>query len=470
MLCPAAQASVMCMQASLWSSQPSLLVCLQIKEYFLWKLRDQPGQRTLSSFQEQPDRVQRLGKQSGATPVRITEVLPPSPYGSFEGAPRRQQHVSAKPAAGMGAEQQVLHSKGQAVQQPQQEELTAAREDLPSGEHAQGDRKQLPSEQHQRPAVQQAGPWLPPRRPPAGLQEPHARGQEGQQPKLGQSQPAEIAAQDIAGGDSVAAHGAADASRADATSADDDASGATAAATAGSGLPGQAGAAAGQSKLPVPEVMGRAQSWQPLEGALQPAEGHSTLPAAAASQQITEEERPALGAAQRDQQASAERGAAHAGPAEEVPAEPLPSSWGQELEPQPLALDRASSPQQANTPGAWQREPPPPGEPASGDSMPLQESPGWVHEHAAPVGGTPPLPQMAGPSGARLKRRQPEAPTPVDPASAEYRLAQERAAAARAACDLLRGRPKTSNEDPYFMDSYYRSVVEPKGLCDLSYT
>eukprot|EP00891_Asterochloris_glomerata_P002603 jgi/Astpho2/2603/e_gw1.00048.8.1_t len=51
----------------------------------------------------------------------------------------------------------------------------------------------------------------------------------------------------------------------------------------------------------------------------------------------------------------------------------------------------------------------------------------------------------------------PEAPAPVDPASAEYRLAQERASAARAACDLLRGRPKTSNEDPYFMDSYYRS-------------
>ena len=468
----------MCMQSQYcisleWSAQsdglePSLMICLQIKEYFLWKLRDQPGQRTLSSFQEQPDRGQRLGKQSGATPVRITEILPPSPYCSFEGAPRRQQHVSAKPAAGAGTEQQVLRSKGQTVQQLQQEQLTAAREDLPSGEHAQGDQEQLPAEQ--RPAVQQAGPWLPPQQPPVGLQEPHARGQEGQQPKLGQSQPAELAAQDIAGGASVAAHGAANASRADATNADDVASGATAAATAGSGLPGQAAAAAGQSKVPVPEVMGRAQSWQPLEGALQPAEGHSTLPAAAASQQVTEEERPALGAAlgaaPRDQQASAE-GAAHAGPAQEAPTEPLPSSWGQELGPQPLALDRASSPQQANTPGAWQREPPAPG---SGDSMPVQELPSWVQEHAGPVGGMPPLPQMAGPSGARLKRRQPEVPTPVDPASAEYRLAQERAAAARAACDLLRGRPKTSNEDPYFMDSYYRSVVEPKGLCDLCYT
>ena len=50
------------------------------------------------------------------------------------------------------------------------------------------------------------------------------------------------------------------------------------------------------------------------------------------------------------------------------------------------------------------------------------------------------------------------AEAPADPrASADYRLAQERAAAARAACDLLRGPPKSSRDDPHFMDSYYKS-------------
>lgn len=434
--------------------------------------------------------------QSGATPVRITEVLPPSPYGSFSGAPRCQQQVSAKPAGGAGTEQQVLHSGGQAGQQLQQEQLTAAREDLAAGEHVQGHQEQLTSERQQRP-VQQAGQWLPPQQLPAGLQDPHARGQEGQQPKLGQSQPAEDAAQGNAGGDLLAARGAADASRANASD------------TAGSGLPEQAAAAAEQSNSPLPENLCCAQTWQPPGSAPQPAEGHSALPAAVArQQQVTEEGKVALVAAQRDRQASAERPAAHAGPAEEASAEPLPPSRGQEQGSVPHALGRASSPQQANTPGAWQREasalvepalgnhrlpqepfgwgqesagleggplpspqlasPPVAGhgeatapvEPALGDSMPLQQLPSWGQDQAGAVRGTPPSPQMAGPSGAtRLTRRQPEAPAPVDPASAEYRLAQERASAARAACDLLRGRPKTSNEDPYFMDSYYRSVV-----------
>lgn len=50
------------------------------------------------------------------------------------------------------------------------------------------------------------------------------------------------------------------------------------------------------------------------------------------------------------------------------------------------------------------------------------------------------------------------AEAPADPrASADYQLAQERAAAARAACDLLRGPPKSSRDDPHFMDSYYKS-------------
>lgn len=41
--------------------------------------------------------------------------------------------------------------------------------------------------------------------------------------------------------------------------------------------------------------------------------------------------------------------------------------------------------------------------------------------------------------------------------AAEYRIAHERAAAARAACDMLRGPPKSSRDDPHFMDSYYKS-------------
>ena len=35
--------------------------------------------------------------------------------------------------------------------------------------------------------------------------------------------------------------------------------------------------------------------------------------------------------------------------------------------------------------------------------------------------------------------------------------AQKVAAACRAACDLLKGAPKSSREDPKFMDNYYKS-------------
>lgn len=43
------------------------------------------------------------------------------------------------------------------------------------------------------------------------------------------------------------------------------------------------------------------------------------------------------------------------------------------------------------------------------------------------------------------------------PAADDYRVAHERAAAARASCDMLRGPPKSSRDDPHFMDSYYKS-------------
>lgn len=64
------------------------------------------------------------------------------------------------------------------------------------------------------------------------------------------------------------------------------------------------------------------------------------------------------------------------------------------------------------------------------------------------------LSEAAAVSVVETERAEP----PADPqASADYRLAQERAAAARAACDLLRGPPKSSRDDPHFMDSYYKS-------------
>lgn len=49
------------------------------------------------------------------------------------------------------------------------------------------------------------------------------------------------------------------------------------------------------------------------------------------------------------------------------------------------------------------------------------------------------------------------APATTMAAVEEYRVAHERAAAARAACDMLRGPPKSSRDDPHFMDSYYKS-------------
>ena len=49
------------------------------------------------------------------------------------------------------------------------------------------------------------------------------------------------------------------------------------------------------------------------------------------------------------------------------------------------------------------------------------------------------------------------APANTVAAAEEYRIAHERAASARAACDMLRGPPKSSRDDPHFMDSYYKS-------------
>ena len=58
---------------------PQEAACMQLEEYVLWRLRDVPGQRTLSSFRQQPGTV----TQAGQRPMHITEALPPSPYGKF---------------------------------------------------------------------------------------------------------------------------------------------------------------------------------------------------------------------------------------------------------------------------------------------------------------------------------------------------------------------------------------------------
>ena len=71
------------------------------------------------------------------------------------------------------------------------------------------------------------------------------------------------------------------------------------------------------------------------------------------------------------------------------------------------------------------------------------------HERASVPRGTDAMPDA---STARAT-----APAVTAPPADDYRLAYERAAAARAACDLLRGPPKSSRDDPHFMDSYYKS-------------
>ena len=52
---------------------------LQLEEYVLWRLRDVPGQRTLSSFRQQPG----INAHTAERPMHISAALPPSPYGKF---------------------------------------------------------------------------------------------------------------------------------------------------------------------------------------------------------------------------------------------------------------------------------------------------------------------------------------------------------------------------------------------------
>ena len=78
---------------------------------------------------------------------------------------------------------------------------------------------------------------------------------------------------------------------------------------------------------------------------------------------------------------------------------------------------------------------------------PQQAQPSAVlHAHAVSSSGTT--------TGAA---RPAAAAAAAAPAADDYRVAHERAAAARAACDMLRGPPKSSRDDPHFMDSYYKS-------------
>ena len=55
---------------------------LQLQEYVLWRLRDTPGQRTLSAFQQQPGTT----SQAAVKPTSIAAALPPSPYKQYAAA------------------------------------------------------------------------------------------------------------------------------------------------------------------------------------------------------------------------------------------------------------------------------------------------------------------------------------------------------------------------------------------------
>lgn len=77
------------------------LLLLQLQEYVLWRLRDTPGQRTLSAFQQQPGTT----SQAAAKPSSITAALPPSPYKQYAAAAahshrqhQSKQNVPSEPA------------------------------------------------------------------------------------------------------------------------------------------------------------------------------------------------------------------------------------------------------------------------------------------------------------------------------------------------------------------------------------
>ena len=102
---------------------------------------------------------------------------------------------------------------------------------------------------------------------------------------------------------------------------------------------------------------------------------------------------------------------------------------------------------------------------AAEQSLSTSGSAGW--QHAESSGQLQPISKPAVLDQHRLM--QPDPPHSSAPASAtspptkppgvsdDYKAAYEVAAAARAACDLLRGPPKSSRDDPHFMDSYYKS-------------
>lgn len=69
-----------------------LHVCMQLEEYVLWRLRDVPGQRTLSAFRQQPGST----TQAAERPLHISAALPPSPYGKFPTSAAEQSHTPAQ--------------------------------------------------------------------------------------------------------------------------------------------------------------------------------------------------------------------------------------------------------------------------------------------------------------------------------------------------------------------------------------
>lgn len=84
-------------------------ILLQLQEYVLWRLRDAPGQRTLSAFQQQPGTT----SQTAARPSSISAALPPSPYKQYAAA-AAQPHRQHKPDQSQQQPARPLVSTGEA--------------------------------------------------------------------------------------------------------------------------------------------------------------------------------------------------------------------------------------------------------------------------------------------------------------------------------------------------------------------
>lgn len=318
---------------------------LQLEEYVLWRLRDVPGQRTLSAFRQQPGDA----SQAAERPSHIAAALPPSPYGKYaaSAADTTGNNQAESPALSKPQQQLAQQLPGQC--QPYQE--------MP-GRQQLGE-KQL---EQQQPYQQQTVP-------------------DKHQAPMPASQPNATAA-------SMQLH---------ASEHNTEASNGHEAATT---KPGSA-----QALNFDVAVMAQARASAPSE-------------------------------AETDPLSDSHAAALH-GPA------PLPST-------RPKAGLEADSRVPFDDDGDDDDD----ADDAYGDAVDtagFSEAPQSSPRH---VSGSIQAESGAAPTATI---DQSDLPAVIGPAADDYRVAHQRAAAARAACDLLRGPPKSSRDDPHFMDSYYKS-------------